>query len=227
MTKKIITFFLFLLPYYATILANPTEIEGFLHPEKYVFYNYLSISRNLSYEPMSEGYHNLVLYGGSTFTDNGHHYKLSETLPNGDEVFRSKTATASVYILSADRKKLAWHLIFGDTWYGSIFYTSSEAERDKFYRENKEKTLAGIPLDMPQSSSFGSISSGSSTTSNGISICIECGGTGINPHREEGTSYSGQSKWIGTYNQSGSKCSICGSYSSHFHSRCANCNVPR
>lgn len=227
MAKKIITFILCLSAFFsATVSANPTDTDGFILGAVRNFYGYLAIGRDLSYEPLSTEQVSFILVSNS-FNESGHEYTLHETRSNGDRVFRSNTATAVVYILSADQKKLARHLIWGKEWYGSIFYTSSEAERDKFYRENKHKRLAGISPDITSSSSFGSISNGSGTKSQGSSTCTTCGGTGIDPHRQEGTSYSGAAGWCAHYNKQGSACSICGSYSAHFHSRCASCNVPR
>ena len=224
--KKIATFIVGLFSCCATISANPTETDGFIYSEDLVFYCYLSIGADLSYKPLSSGTEKLCIFGGS-FTIYGYEYTLNETLPNGDKVFRSNTATAVVYILSADKKKLARHLIWGNQWCGSIFYTSSKAEWDKFYLENRNKTLPGISFNLA-SSSYDLNSRGSNTSGNvGSSTCTACGGTGVNPHPEEGTSYSGSPSWAAHYNTRGTACSICGSYSSHFHSRCSSCNIPR
>lgn len=54
--------------------------------------------------------------------------------------------------------------------------------------------------------------------------CSSCGGTGVNKTPNSGGS---RTNWVAYYNQSGTKCTYCGSYSSHFHDRCARCNVPR
>lgn len=53
--------------------------------------------------------------------------------------------------------------------------------------------------------------------------CSSCKGTGVNKTPNSGGS---RSNWVAYYNQQGNKCPYCGGYSSHFHDKCARCNVP-
>lgn len=53
--------------------------------------------------------------------------------------------------------------------------------------------------------------------------CTSCGGTGVSKIPKTGGS---RSSWVAYYNTPGNKCPYCGGYTSHFHDRCAHCNVP-
>lgn len=55
-------------------------------------------------------------------------------------------------------------------------------------------------------------------------VCSSCGGTGVNKMPNSGGS---RTNWVAYYNQSGSECPYCGRYTSHYHDKCASCNVPR
>lgn len=68
----------------------------------------------------------------------------------------------------------------------------------------------------------GTIGSSSNNHNNGT--CRSCGGTGVNRTPNTGGS---RTSWVAHYNSQGNKCPYCGNYSSHFHDRCASCNVPR
>lgn len=71
----------------------------------------------------------------------------------------------------------------------------------------------------------GSSSSSSRSRSNHNSgTCSSCGGTGVSPTPNSGGS---RSSWVAHYNSSGEDCPYCNRYDSHFHDRCASCNVPR
>lgn len=59
---------------------------------------------------------------------------------------------------------------------------------------------------------------------NSSGTCSSCGGTGVNKSPNSGGS---RTNWVAYYNQSGNKCPYCGSYTSHYHDKCARCNVPR
>ena len=59
---------------------------------------------------------------------------------------------------------------------------------------------------------------------NDDSECTSCGGTGVNPSPNSGGS---RTSWVAHYNSQGNKCPYCGSYTKHFHDKCAHCNVPR
>lgn len=54
--------------------------------------------------------------------------------------------------------------------------------------------------------------------------CSKCGGTGVSKTPNSGGS---RSSWVAYYNPAGTKCPYCGGYTSHYHDRCSNCNVPR
>ncbi|MCM1520924.1 MAG: hypothetical protein NC098_09075 [Lachnoclostridium sp.] len=54
--------------------------------------------------------------------------------------------------------------------------------------------------------------------------CSSCGGTGVSKTPNTGGS---RSNWVAYYNPNGTKCPYCKRYTSHFHDRCARCNVPR
>lgn len=54
--------------------------------------------------------------------------------------------------------------------------------------------------------------------------CSSCGGTGVSKVANTGGS---RTSWVAYYNSYGTQCPYCGSYSKHFHDRCASCNVPR
>ncbi len=54
--------------------------------------------------------------------------------------------------------------------------------------------------------------------------CSKCGGTGVSKTPNSGGS---RGSWVAYYNSAGTKCPYCGGYTSHYHDRCANCNVPR
>lgn len=54
--------------------------------------------------------------------------------------------------------------------------------------------------------------------------CRSCGGTGVNKTPNSGGS---RTSWVAYYNSSGTQCPYCGLYNSHFHDKCASCNVPR
>ncbi len=60
--------------------------------------------------------------------------------------------------------------------------------------------------------------------SNTVKGCSQCGGTGVSKTPNSGGSLS---SWVAYYNSSGTKCPYCGAYTSHYHDRCSNCNVPR
>lgn len=53
--------------------------------------------------------------------------------------------------------------------------------------------------------------------------CPSCGGTGVSKVANSGGS---RTEWVAYYNSSGQECPYCGSYTQHFHDRCASCNVP-
>ena len=57
-----------------------------------------------------------------------------------------------------------------------------------------------------------------------LETCSSCGGTGVNKARNSGGS---RTNWVAYYNSQGNKCPYCGSYTSHYHDKCARCNVPR
>lgn len=73
------------------------------------------------------------------------------------------------------------------------------------------------------SSSSRSSSGNSSHSSSSRSSCYRCHGTGVDPTPNTGGS---NTSWVAYYNTSGTKCPYCSYYSSHFHNRCAHCNVP-
>lgn len=54
-------------------------------------------------------------------------------------------------------------------------------------------------------------------------VCSSCGGTGVEKRPNTGGSLH---NWVAYYNSPGEKCPHCGGYTSHFHDRCASCNVP-
>lgn len=95
-------------------------------------------------------------------------------------------------------------------------------------------TLYGSDGRILTHSSFGSgggsssdSSSGSSSGSSSSSLrttCNVCGGTGISPTPNNGGS---RTSWVAYYNSQGTKCPHCGGLTSHYHDRCAHCNVPR
>lgn len=60
---------------------------------------------------------------------------------------------------------------------------------------------------------------------NNRSTCSICGDTGVDPSYLE--YWGGRANWLGYYNQNGNKCPYCGRYSTHYHSKCSHCNVPR
>lgn len=77
------------------------------------------------------------------------------------------------------------------------------------------------------SSSYDSGSSSSRSSrsnSHNSGTCSSCGGTGVSPTPNTGGS---RSSWVAHYNSSGQDCPYCNRYDSHFHDRCASCNVPR
>lgn len=77
------------------------------------------------------------------------------------------------------------------------------------------------------SSSYDSGSSSRSSRSrnnHNSGTCSSCGGTGVSPTPNSGGS---RSSWVAHYNSSGEDCPYCNRYDSHFHDRCASCNVPR
>lgn len=53
--------------------------------------------------------------------------------------------------------------------------------------------------------------------------CRICGGTGVSKTPNTGGS---RTSWVAYYNSAGNKCPYCGGYTSHFHDKCAHCNVP-
>lgn len=53
--------------------------------------------------------------------------------------------------------------------------------------------------------------------------CSACGGTGVSKTPNTGGS---RSSWVAYYNSAGAKCPYCGRYTSHYHDKCARCNVP-
>lgn len=73
-------------------------------------------------------------------------------------------------------------------------------------------------------SSGGGSGSGGGNNSGSSKGCYKCGGTGVDKTPNSGGSLT---SWIAYYNSSGSKCPYCGGYTSHYHDRCAGCNVPR
>ncbi len=69
-----------------------------------------------------------------------------------------------------------------------------------------------------------SSSSSSPRSSSSKGSCYKCHGTGVDPASNSGGSLS---SWVAYYNNSGNECPYCSSYTSHYHDRCSNCNVPR
>lgn len=67
-------------------------------------------------------------------------------------------------------------------------------------------------------------SSSSPSRSERRASCSKCGGTGVDPNYLK--YWGGRQSWLGHYNSSGSRCSYCGKYDEHYHSRCSDCNVP-
>lgn len=63
-----------------------------------------------------------------------------------------------------------------------------------------------------------------SSNSNTGKGCSKCGGTGVSKTPNSGGS---RGNWVAYYNTSGAKCPYCSKYTSHYHDRCASCNVPR
>ena len=102
------------------------------------------------------------------------------------------------------------------------YYRSSDAENFKRYYANLTASAysASKSLDWNNSSSGSSSSKQHSQSSR----CRSCNGTGVNPIANTGGS---RTNWVAYYNSKGNKCKYCGRYTSHYHDRCASCNVPR
>lgn len=55
-------------------------------------------------------------------------------------------------------------------------------------------------------------------------MCVSCGGTGVNPKPMPS---HGASSWVAHFHSgNGSRCQYCNQLDSHFHDRCSSCNTP-
>lgn len=67
-------------------------------------------------------------------------------------------------------------------------------------------------------------SSSSSSSSFSSGSCSRCHGTGVDPSPDSGGSMS---SWIAYHNNSGDDCPYCNYFTSHNHTRCSRCNIPK
>lgn len=122
-------------------------------------------------------------------------------------------------LLSADLQQMEEHMTstYGGMTMQMINTYTNAGEDGGRYADNYSKAWASSNDRSKDRGEYGN-----SKSSNGSCSC--CGGTGVNKTPNSGGS---RSNWVAYYNRAGNECPYCNKYTSHFHDKCAHCNVPR